>query len=488
MAAGDSVLKKLLERLMAGLLNGPGLNCRPHNSRQRIDLTALGRLDDLEPAKILAELLGSSRKVRIAARVPQPRNLDPVEAANPPPDDAYGNGHDNNAAQDQVERALKPWRDQQSVLSKLRTITEDARTYEQDTGVNVLSIGFPLLQLPPGALGARAATGRKVLAPVAFIPVNVTLKRDVASSIELRCHGEGVDLVTPNVALLAWLQQQLKSPRDADLFADAEGENPWGEIATIVRYVAGALEIDLPDFFKQLPCPASGKVASPGADATPSDPPPSLPLVPAPRAGDEQAKPQILLSAVLGLYPLANQGLIEDMEALAGGERVSGPIESFIKLGVALDAPPRNQPRIPIRRSRSSVAISPMSGWSATPIPARRAPSATRVKAAGWWSTGRPAPARARPSPTSSEITWRAGSACCWSATSAPRWMWSTTVCAHWNWANCARSFTIRSAISVTSIKRSARSLMNWSRHRSSPAPTASSSWPIASWRSCMPA
>jgi hypothetical protein len=340
MAAGDSVLKKLLERLMAGLLNGPGLNCRPHNSRQRIDLTALGRLDDLEPAKILAELLGSSRKVRIAARVPQPRNLDPVEAANPPPDDAYGNGHDNNAAQDQVERALKPWRDQQSVLSKLRTITEDARTYEQDTGVNVLSIGFPLLQLPPGALGARAGTGRKVLAPVAFIPVNVTLKRGVASSIELRCHGEGVDLVTPNVALLAWLQQQLKSPRDADLFADAEGENPWGEIATIVRYVAGALEIDLPDFFKQLPCPASGKVASPGADATPSDPPPSLPLIPAPRAGDEQAKPQILLSAVLGLYPLANQGLIEDMEALAGGERVSGPIESFIKLGVALDAPP----------------------------------------------------------------------------------------------------------------------------------------------------
>ena len=48
------------------------------------------------------------------------------------------------------QAALRPWDDQQSLLTKLRVIADDARTYEQDTGVYVLDIGFPLLEPPPG--------------------------------------------------------------------------------------------------------------------------------------------------------------------------------------------------------------------------------------------------------------------------------------------------------------------------------------------------
>ena len=40
-------------------------------------------------------------------------------------------------------------------------IIEDARTYEQDTGVHVLSVGFPILQLPPGSLGGGRSTGTR---------------------------------------------------------------------------------------------------------------------------------------------------------------------------------------------------------------------------------------------------------------------------------------------------------------------------------------
>ena len=34
----NKVLVKMLDRLFAALVNGPGLNARPHNSRQRIDV------------------------------------------------------------------------------------------------------------------------------------------------------------------------------------------------------------------------------------------------------------------------------------------------------------------------------------------------------------------------------------------------------------------------------------------------------------------
>ena len=53
----------------------------------------------------------------------------------------------------------RAWLEQQAVLNKLHTIAEDARTYEQDTGVGVLNVGFPLLSLPPGTFGGGNTAG-----------------------------------------------------------------------------------------------------------------------------------------------------------------------------------------------------------------------------------------------------------------------------------------------------------------------------------------
>src|SRR5437763_2606087 len=68
----NPILSKMLERLFAAMLNGPSMNCRPHASRQRLDLLHLGRLRDMEPGDILLALLGKEPTIKLAARVPVP--------------------------------------------------------------------------------------------------------------------------------------------------------------------------------------------------------------------------------------------------------------------------------------------------------------------------------------------------------------------------------------------------------------------------------
>ena len=55
------ILRTMLQRLYASLTSGPGLNARPHFSRQRIDLLELRHLGSIEPAKVLPGLLGGGR-------------------------------------------------------------------------------------------------------------------------------------------------------------------------------------------------------------------------------------------------------------------------------------------------------------------------------------------------------------------------------------------------------------------------------------------
>src|SRR4051812_6014364 len=125
---GSNVLQTLLDRLLAGVLNGPGVNCRPHASRQRIDLPAVGKLKDVEPSEVLAALLSGSRKVKIAGKVAAPAKMAPPEGwrksgAEPP-------------EKSEIDPAQREWMDQQAVFSKVRNIVEDGKTYEQDTGVH----------------------------------------------------------------------------------------------------------------------------------------------------------------------------------------------------------------------------------------------------------------------------------------------------------------------------------------------------------------
>jgi hypothetical protein len=210
--ASNKILGKLLDRLFASLVNGPSLNARPHNSRQRVDVSHLARLGDLSPEDVLRQLLGSACGVKLKARIARPvRDEEDV-----------ADEEQEQKLTDEERQARRAWADQQALLHKLRVIAEDAKTYEQDTGVHVLYVGFPLLSLPPGSFAGARQGGfatRRVLAPVAFVPVTVSVKRGTTQGVEITCKGEGTDRVTPNTALLAWLEQQTgKAARE--LFAD----------------------------------------------------------------------------------------------------------------------------------------------------------------------------------------------------------------------------------------------------------------------------
>src|SRR5947207_12267204 len=112
----NPILTKMLDRLFAAMLNGPSMNCRPHASRQRLDLVQIAKLNDLAPGDVLLAMLGKEGAAKLAARVP-------VATRRPTSDEAL------TPAQ---HAAIDAWTDQQFVRTKLRVIAEEARTYEQD--------------------------------------------------------------------------------------------------------------------------------------------------------------------------------------------------------------------------------------------------------------------------------------------------------------------------------------------------------------------
>ncbi len=415
---GNKILVKMLERLFASLLNGPGLNCRPHSSRQRVDLTHLSKLDDARPETVLADLLQRPHRAKLSAKVTLPARLRKLQSrananlatqADYEPDDprvtkaldadapgaaapdpstqpAESTKRDDPRAKlsEEDRAAIAAWTDQQWLMNKLRVIADDARTYEQDTGVHVLHIGFPLLSIPPEAVGGagRAGAGRRIIAPIAFIPVNLLVKRSASTGIDLACRGEGSDLVMPNAALLSWIERHT-GKQLPELFDDEEGTDAWREIVELVRQVCTALEIDVPADFAPAPPPtpapapadpdkpsetpaadasavstdaptAADAASADGAAADRADPkspesPPIRPsevptLSPAPKADETADRPVILMTAILGLFPMANQGLLRDMQAMADGEELVGPVQSFIRAGISLDITPSTVP------------------------------------------------------------------------------------------------------------------------------------------------
>ncbi|MBI1367808.1 MAG: DUF4011 domain-containing protein [Planctomycetes bacterium] len=306
---GTRILSMMLDRLFGALANSPSLNCRPHHSRQRVDLHQLGRLGDVDGGRALLTMLSDERHIKLTGHV------------KPPPRRALDADDDDQPLTEELKAARQAWLDQAGLFTKLRIVADEASTYESDTGAYVLNIGFPLLSLPPGVgAGAARSAGRRILAPVAFIPVALTVAGGATQSVTLACKEDEIDRVVPNAALLAWLERQTgKAP--TELFDDEEGTQPWREIAHIVRYVCGSLSIDVPDLFKV------------------DDPPSALELRATPRTDDLDDAAVILPSAVIGLFPLANESLMRDTQAMLDGDALSGPVESFIKVGVSLDHP-----------------------------------------------------------------------------------------------------------------------------------------------------
>jgi len=166
----------------------------------------------------------------------------------------------------------------------------------------------------------RGGFNRRIIAPIAFIPVALTVRQGPTPTIELSCRGDGVDLIIANTALLAWLEQQTSKP-GTEVFADDQGADPWREISELVQRVCQLIEISAPPLSLD-----------------------NLQLLAAPKSDEADAKPSILPSAVLGLFPMANQGLLRDTQAMVEGESVKGPIESFLKVDVSLDLPPAPHP------------------------------------------------------------------------------------------------------------------------------------------------
>lgn len=304
--ASNQILQTMVQRLYASLVHGPSLSCRPHSSRQRIDLSALAAFKHISPSDILPKILGSSGKAEIQAKVP-----------------LFESDLEDHLLTEPQRAAKLALEVQQKLLRKLREIAEDAGDYEKETGENAFYIGYPILSIPPGADELGETTSR-VLAPIALIPVDMIVKRGATQSITLTSKGSGIDLVIPNFPLLAWLEQQ--TGRDtSNLFADEQGSDPWREIHEIAKLLAEGLKLPSPPAF-------SGET--------------TLELIPRPEQLPKT--PTFLNSAVLGLFPISNPGLLRDMKAMAAGEILAGPVQNFLS---ARNTPPSETP-VPQPKSR----------------------------------------------------------------------------------------------------------------------------------------
>ncbi len=341
-AQRSKFLERMLQRLYAALSSGPALNCRPHQSRQRVDLALVAHLDAGKPEAILATVLSEERSVKLtprlhapATKVPAAESVERPEPATPASASEEAPDLEESRLTPEERAALRAWKEQQALVAKLRNIADDARTFEQDTGAQVLHLGFPLLQLPPGQRLAPTRSGatKRILAPVAFVPVSLTVKSGRTPQVILEAT-PGVDRVIPNTALLAWIRQQTGATTKDALAEDEahEARDPWQAIAELVAHVTKVFEL------------------------APVELGPGKPLVATPRTEDEDAKTaRILPAAVLGLYPLSNQALLHDVEDMLEGKvALAGPIESFLRADKALDAPGPPAPPAPDALARSA--------------------------------------------------------------------------------------------------------------------------------------
>ncbi|MFT3687180.1 MAG: AAA domain-containing protein [Phycisphaerales bacterium] len=301
----NKVLLTMRDRLLTALVNGPSMNCRPHNSRQRLDVLGLRALDAEAAPGLLPALLSSQDAFSISATHAAPANKDRARS-------------ETDEETDRDPRRA-PWLTQQSCLSKLRLIAEEARTYEDDTGAHVLAIGFPLLSMPPGAaVGGGGIKGeRRLLAPIAFVNVSLAVRSGGKPGVTVSSRGDDVDRVEPNAALLAWLERQTGKPLTEAAAALAE-RPPWEEMVELTKLVCDALQIPHPPFL--------------------STDPSALPLIDVPKTDELAAEPSILCAGVLGLFPLVNQSLLRDTEQLAQTPALPPSLTSFVRAATSAAA------------------------------------------------------------------------------------------------------------------------------------------------------
>jgi hypothetical protein len=285
------ILRTMLQRLYASITSGPGLNARPHNSRQRIDFTELRHFKGTDPTTLLQALLANpERPVEFPAKVPLFR---------PPPYKEHEWSDEQKSARTAHDR-------QSRILNKLRDVAEDAMDYYNDHGEHALFLGFPFLSLPP-TNDRQGAKMNRILAPVVLVPVNIRVRRSTGAGISLEVAATGADLVQPNPALLAWIEQQTGLNTET-LFADEAGEEPWREICEFLAHLAKAANLP----------PDSSFAAATILQAFP-------------RTEDLPSGPALLPCAALGLFPVANPGLMRDTKWMMENEpALQNPVKPFL--------------------------------------------------------------------------------------------------------------------------------------------------------------
>ncbi|MEM1446531.1 MAG: AAA domain-containing protein [Planctomycetota bacterium] len=341
----NAVLAAMLDRLYASLMRGPGLNCRPNRSRQRIDLTQVTDFDDLPPVAALTQLLEPDGKVRLDANVLRPDDWsDGFWKRRKPKAEEHSDEASDQTEQDRQAHAA--YAAQRKLLSKLRNLSDDARTYVQETGVHALNVGYPLLSVPPGTFG----TGR-LLAPVAFVPIRLTLKAGGRPGLELECFAADADRVVPNPALMAWIARNAGVEAPEDLFSDDAGDQPWTEIQTLIDFVAKALELENVDPWSFVPPdhrpkPNAEEQSDEASDLQEDQPPNPLTLQACPNADGLPDAPAVLPIAVLGLFPAGNQGLIRDTRAMLDAPHaLRGPVLPFVSRTAMIQKPNAEEPQ-----------------------------------------------------------------------------------------------------------------------------------------------
>ncbi len=306
MCGRGMILDSMLQRLYASLVKGPSLNARPHNSRQRVDLTEIDAFQGLKAASVIESLLGSARSVDCPAKVSR------FEAPTSP---------EREWTADQ-KRAQAEYASQSRLLNKFHDISIDARDYFNDHGEDALFVAYPMISVP-AIQELNAPSSPRVLAPVAFMPVSLAVKRGTKKGIQLKATGEGADLLFPNPALLAWVEQQFGKEIE-DLFGDEEGEDPWKELREILGLVTSAMGI------------RDSIIA------------PRLPIEPIPKIKDLPSKPTVLPCAVLGLFPTTNPGLMRDTKWMMGKEeQLEAPVSLFLNQRVLEVRPEEPRPDLP---------------------------------------------------------------------------------------------------------------------------------------------
>ncbi len=283
------ILEVMLQRLYQSLLKGPGLNARPHNSRQRVDVSTLGALSESFPANAVAELLASG-KIDIPAKAERFNRPDYPEA--------------EWSEEQKAQRSA--WDKQSTILRKLSGIVTDAKEYFNDHGEAALFVGYPLISIPPKD-DRQGFGSSRVVAPLAMIPISLTVRTNARPGISVTSVEEGADRVIPNPALLAWIERMTGESAD-DLFADENGDEPWKELSSILEFVARGTGIPM--------------------DPLTAD----SPLVQVPKTDSLPDGAAILNSAVIGLFPMRNPGMIRDTQWMSDNETaLTGPVRSFLK-------------------------------------------------------------------------------------------------------------------------------------------------------------